>query len=237
MKMTEARQLHSLKLTPHEHAPLVAFHIKIHIVIVAVVDILTTAFKITSFEFSVGDGLFLLLLEGADTVPPVVLSVLELELFHERPVVVPVAFGELLEVAGPSSEELVSREVGGAREGHVHVFLGSGCRGCGGGGGAPGDGSCISSGVRELVVGVRGGLRVQWVSRGLGLGRRRVLEPVSGSHSRERERESTWAGDGKLCYSQLILRSFPRTVTTSPCMVLVHCYISANRVLGTQFFF
>ena len=55
-----------------------------------------------------------LLLEGADTVLPVVLPVLDLELLHEGPVVVPVAFGELLEVAGPAAEELLARKVGEA---------------------------------------------------------------------------------------------------------------------------
>lgn len=63
-----------------------------------------------------------LLLDGADTVLPVVFPVLDLELLHEGPVVVLVAFRELLEVMGPAAEELLTREVGGACEGEV--FLG-----------------------------------------------------------------------------------------------------------------
>lgn len=88
--MAKARQWHSLKLTPHEYAPLVAFQVQIH---VAVVVVLTTAFEMTRFDFSFGDMLLLLLLERADTVLPVVLSELDLELLHEGPVVAPVGFG------------------------------------------------------------------------------------------------------------------------------------------------
>lgn len=54
------------------------------------------------------------LLERADTVPPVVLPVLDLEVLHERPVEVFVAFPQLLEAVGAAVEELLAREVGGA---------------------------------------------------------------------------------------------------------------------------
>lgn len=54
------------------------------------------------------------LLKRADTVPPVVLPVLDLEVLHERPVEVFVAFRQLLEVVGAAVEELSAREVGGA---------------------------------------------------------------------------------------------------------------------------
>ena len=73
--------------------------------------ILIGAFNDNPIVILRGGAVFLL--KRADTVPPVVLPVLDLEVLHERPVEVFVAFRQLLEVVGATVEELLAREVGG----------------------------------------------------------------------------------------------------------------------------
>lgn len=119
MEMAKAGQRHRLQLTPHKRTPLVAA--------AAAADVYFIAFKIGKLgvSLSVKFSRVLLLLfvqEGAETIVPVVLSELDLELVHESPKVDSVAFAELFEVVGAAAEEFLACQVGGACE--EEVFLG-----------------------------------------------------------------------------------------------------------------
>lgn len=115
MEMTKGSQGHGLILTPNINTPpnpIALLHIQIIHCIVIIILTRTFYFNIRGFDFFL--LLLLLLFEGAVTKIPVVVSVLDLEILHEGPVVVSVAFRELLEFAGTTAEDFLAREVGGA---------------------------------------------------------------------------------------------------------------------------
>lgn len=115
--MTKTGQWHGLQLTTHESASLVVHDIQISSTIGTItVTILTIAFDIATLSL-----LLVSFLKGTDTILPVVLSVLGLELLHEGPVEASVASGELIEVVASTLEELLASEVGGVGEGKVFV--------------------------------------------------------------------------------------------------------------------
>lgn len=162
--MAKARQRHGLQLTPLERAPLI---IALGLELAptqddAAPDVLPDTLPVRPVRLRRPVHLhpLALFLEGAHPVLPVVIPVLDLELLHERPVVVPVAPGELLEAAGPAPQDLGAGEVGGAGEDRILVGRGEGvaaadaaaAAGAGGGGGG---------GVEGGIVGVRlGEIRV-----------------------------------------------------------------------------
>lgn len=132
MKLTVLGERHRFRFAPIHTAPTATtVRILFHLNAVIVSSVISATFDnggVVSFSSSSSSTtvrppplirLILLVLERADAVPPVVLPVLRLEILHQRPVVVPVALGELLEVVRSAAEELRAREVGGAREGLV----------------------------------------------------------------------------------------------------------------------
>lgn len=133
MKLTVLGERHRFRFAPIHTAPTATtVRILFHLNAVIVSSVISATFDnggVVSFSSSSSSSttvrppplirLILLVLERADAVPPVVLPVLRLEILHQRPVVVPVALGELLEVVRSAAEELRAREVGGAREGLV----------------------------------------------------------------------------------------------------------------------
>ena len=122
MKVAKACKSHGLQFAADEGAALIVLDIKETTTIIITSNIITTAFDnkklvvvviITTLSLC---GLVFLLrvFDGADTELPVIVSVLGPELLQQTPVMVLVAFGQLLQVVGAPSKELRARQVGGA---------------------------------------------------------------------------------------------------------------------------
>ena len=105
MQITEPRQRHRFRLTPNRRALLTAPSIPIK-----------PQFIILPVTPSIGLNTTLSRLVRHDrthTVLPVVLSVMDLDLLHYRPVVIAVAFPELFHVVGTASEDILAGEAWG----------------------------------------------------------------------------------------------------------------------------
>lgn len=97
VKVAKACQRHGLQFASNEGAPMILIVVlqinKTTTSGVTMVVVITSNIFTTAFNNDITTLSLFFMFDGADTVHPVVLSVLGLEFFHESPVMVPVAPG------------------------------------------------------------------------------------------------------------------------------------------------
>lgn len=128
MEMAKASQSHGLEFTPNKQTAVIVLKIQTSIIMIININIdiiivvvnkivISRALNVItriSTNISICGIMIKLMPERADAELPVVVPILDLDVFHESPVVVSVASRELLEVLQSALQEFLAREVGGA---------------------------------------------------------------------------------------------------------------------------
>lgn len=123
MEMAKTCQSHGLEFTSDKQTLIILkiqtrISIEVNVVVIGgggAVDIITRTLNVgKSGNLRIIGLLDMVVFERANTKLPIVNPVLEFEVFHESPIVVSVATGELSEMVQSALEEFLTREMGSA---------------------------------------------------------------------------------------------------------------------------